>query len=458
MSTYLEDSTLFQSASIEKALGKIDANSLGVVFATDQTGRIVGCVTDGDIRRQLLINNDLGIAISTFMNRDFVSAAKNAPREHVLKLLDHRVRVLPLLDEHGQLVGLCTRDNFLLQEDSETYARARAPARISFGGGGSDLTHYFFGQGGMVVSATITRYAHALLRRRGDSSIRIYSHDLKETVEADSLENLKLDGHLDLIKAVARIISPQYGFELEVSTDFPIGSGLGGSATLAVAIIGCFNEFRSDPWTRHQIAEMAFQSERLHLNIPGGWQDQYAAAFGGFNFMEFSADENLIIPLRLEPRVLRELEASTILCYTKRNHNSGLIHADQKKKVASSSVAQAALQHQKDMTIEMRRCLLRGDVHGYGKLLHSTWQSKRQMSDLISDPSIEQIYDCAIANGALGGKILGAGGGGYFMFFAPHFERYRVCRALSELGYDSERIAFDEGGLVSWKTRMPEPA
>src|SRR5690606_35777657 len=97
-------------------------------------------------------------------------------------------------------------------------------------------------------------------------------------------------------------------------------------------------------------------------------------------------------------------------------------------------------------------------VHGYGKLLHSAWQSKRQMSDLISDPGIEQIYDCAIANGALGGKILGAGGGGYFMFFAPHFERYRVCRALSELGYDSERIAFDEGGLVSWKTRMPEPA
>ena len=444
-------------ASIEEAFRQIDLNTLGIVFAVDESQRVIGSVTDGDIRRELLKRNDLTVPISTFMNREFVSAAAGSSREHILKLLDHRVRIVPLLNETGRLVGLCTRNEFNLQDEAEVFARARAPARISFGGGGSDLTHYFFDQGGMVISATITKYAYASLRLRSNPSVRIYSHDLKQTVEAGQLSDLKFDGNLDLIKSITQLIDPRYGFDLEVGTDFPVGSGLGGSASLAVAIIGCFNEFRSDPWSRHQIAEMAFQSERLSLNIPGGWQDQYAAVFGGFNYMEFSSEENLIIPLRLENKILRELEAGMILCYTKKNHNSGKIHADQKKRMGSSASAQAAIQSQKDMTTDMKRLLLRGDVFGYGRLLHEAWLSKRQMSDLISDTDLDRIYDCAIDNGALGGKLLGAGGGGYFMFFAPPFVRYQVCRALAELGYETERVIFDESGLISWKMRMPAP-
>lgn len=450
-----ENARIAQSASIEEALRRLDDNSLGIVFAADDSGRIVGCLTDGDIRRQLLASNDLTVAISTFMNTEFVRADASATREQILKLLDHRVHLVPLLDKDGRLAGLCSRDDFRLQGEVEVFARARAPARISFGGGGSDLTHYFFDQGGMVISTTITKYAHASMRRRRDATVRIYSHDLKCTVETKNIAALEYDGKLDLIKSVVRLIDPDFGFELEVGTDFPVGSGLGGSAALAVAIIGCFNELRSDPWTRHQIAEMAFQSERLSLNIPGGWQDQYAAAFGGFNYMEFSADENLIVPLRLEPRILRELEASTILCYTRKNHNSGLIHKDQKQRVLSSEIAQKAVERQKDMTMEMRRRLLRGDIDGYGRLLHDAWQAKRAMSALISDAETDRIYDHAIAHGALGGKILGAGGGGYFMFFAPPFERYRISNALAELGYECERVCFDEDGLVSWKMRAP---
>lgn len=457
MSYALDHTTIPESATVEEAMRVIDLNKLGVAFAVDSAGRVSGLVTDGDIRRQMLKSNNLAAPIADFMTRKFVSVDASASREQILKLLDHQVRVLPVLDRERRLARICTRDHFHLQDDIEIYARARAPARISFGGGGSDLTHHFYEQGGMVVSATIAKYAYASLRKRPDGSIRIYSHDLKLTAEADKLDALAFDGTLDLIKAVVRLIAPDFGFELEAGTDFPVGSGLGGSASLAVAIIGCFNEFRAAPWNRYQISEMAFQAERLHLNIPGGWQDQYAAAFGGFNYMEFSSDENLITPLRLEPNIQRELEACILLCHTGKNHNSGRIHDDQKKRTTTSAAAAAALQRQKDMTGAMKRRLLRGDLQGYGLLLHEAWMAKRELSSLISNSDIDRIYDIARQAGALGGKILGAGGGGYLMLFVPPFHRYAVTDAVEALGYTCERITLDDAGLVSWKIRAPEP-
>jgi D-glycero-alpha-D-manno-heptose-7-phosphate kinase len=455
MQPFPEKILIDQGASIEDAFRHLNENEMGIVFAVDGDKRLVGCLTDGDIRRQLLESNDLTRPISTFLNRNFVRADTQSRRENILKLLDHGIHVIPMLDSSGRLARLCTRKEFQIQGEVEVFARARAPARISFGGGGSDLTHYFLDNGGVVINSTIAKYAHASLRRRADGSVRIYSHDLDTTVELETLGDMRFDGKLDLIKSVVQLISPSEGFDLEVSTDFPVGSGLGGSASLAVAIIGCFNEFRSDAWTRHQIAEMAFQAERLHLDLAGGWQDQYAAAFGGFNFMEFSADENLIIPLRLDADARREIEACTILCYTGKGHNSGKIHDEQKKHMQSSDQALAATQRQKEITLEMKRRLLRGDVYGYGALLRDAWQAKREMGNLISDSELDRLHDHAIASGAIGGKILGAGGGGYFMFFVPPFRRYQLMRAMEAAGYTCEGLLMDEAGLTSWKMRIP---
>ena len=221
------------------------------------------------------------------------------------------------------------------------------------------------------------------LRRRNDGRIRIYSHDFRCTVEAENLAALGCDGELALIKSVIRLIKPPYGFDLDVSADFPVGSGLGGSAVVSSAIIGCFNEFRSDQWDRHEIAEMAFQAERLMLNIPGGWQDQYATVFGGFNHMEFSSDQNTIVPLRLEPTVIAELEESLVLCYTGRNHDSGAVHRDQKPQHQSSD-AVAAATRQKEVTREIRRHLLRGQLLDCGRLIDEAWHAKRRLSSTIS--------------------------------------------------------------------------
>jgi D-glycero-alpha-D-manno-heptose-7-phosphate kinase len=453
----LRDACIPATASIEDAFRQLNANRMGILFAEDASSRVIGCVTDGDIRRRLLLDGDLSVPLSTFMNTSFVWARAGTSREQILKLLDHRVRFVPILDSERRLIDICSRDEFAADGESEVFARGRAPARITFGGGGTDLTHFFVDQGGVVINATINKYAHAALRKRTDSSVRIYSHDLRKVVESASPADLKLDGVLDLLVSVVKLIQPTFGFEMEVAADFPVGSGLGGSASVAAAVIGCFNEFRSDRWDRHQISEMAFQAERLIMNLPGGWQDQYATVFGGINYMEFTADHNAILPLRLEQKTVAELEEALVLCYTGRRHDSGAIHRDQRSRLAApESKATESGSRKKELTLEMKHKLLRGDVYGYGKLLHEAWLLKRQDSPMITDSELDRIYSLATSNGALGGKILGAGGGGYFLFFVPPFQQYRVFEALSEEGYRCERVMFDESGLKSWRNRIAD--
>ena len=446
--------TIAETETIEEAFRRLNLNMLGILFAQDSSGRVVGAVTDGDIRRKLLGGISIRDQVASCVNRDFVWAKADAPREQILKLLDQRVHVVPILDTERRLVDVFSRDLFNLSEESEVFARARSPVRISFSGGGTDLTHYFVDNGGAVLNATIAMYAHATLRRRSDSRIKIYSHDFRCTVEAENLAALGSGGELALIKSVIRLIKPTYGFDLDVSADFPVGSGLGGSAVVSSAIIGCFNEFRSDQWDRHEIAEMAFQAERLMLNIPGGWQDQYATVFGGFNHMEFSSEQNTIVPLRLDPNIIAELEESLLLCYTGFNHDSGEVHRDQKAQHQSSD-AVAAAARQKEMTREIRHHLLRGQLLDCGRLIDEAWHAKRRLSSKISSTELDAIYDHAKANGAVGGKLLGAGGGGYFIFFVRPFERYPLITALEGKGLRCSRITFEENGLRTWKSRIP---
>lgn len=444
-----------ESEPIEHGLVLLNRNKLGILFTLDGSGRVTGAVTDGDIRRALLNGKAIHERLSVCANRHFVSAPAGGARENVLKLLDHRVHVVPVLDPNGLLVDIITNELFRLADEQEVYARARSPVRISFSGGGTDLTHYFVeNDGGAVINATIAVYAHATLRRRSDQRITIYSHDFRRTLEADDLSRLAPDGDLALIASVIRMINPEYGLDLEVSADFPVGSGLGGSAVVSSAVIGCFNEFRSDRWDRHEIAEMAFQAERLMLKIPGGWQDQYATVFGGFNHMEFSSEQNTIVPLRLDPQIIAELEENLLLCYTGANHSSGAIHKDQKANFTSADAADAAAQ-QKHLTREIRRHLLRGRLLECGHLLDKAWHAKRRLSPLISSPELDAIYDLAKENGAVGGKLLGAGGGGYFLFFTLPFQRYPLIAALEAKGYQCSRISFEENGLRTWKSRSP---
>ena len=273
--------------SIKSALEKIESNGEGIICIVNNSSKLIGIATDGDIRRKLLEGVTLDQPIKLAMNSSFISATSDDSRETLLKLLDNGAKAIPLLDENQTFLRLVTRNNLPISEEKQNFVRSRAPVRVSFGGGGSDLTHFFSKSKGAVINSTISIYTHACLKQRNDDRVIIKSSDFNEVIEESNLAlALKKKSNLNLIQSIIKLIGPDYGFELEIYSDFPSNSGLGGSSAISAAVLGCFNELRKDPWDKYELSELAFQAERLSLNIAGGWQDQYACTFGGFNFIE----------------------------------------------------------------------------------------------------------------------------------------------------------------------------
>lgn len=442
-----------ESATLKDALLKIDANQHGVIMTTDHNGAVVGLATDGDIRGKLIKGVSLDDKVGTCANPNFVWADQAAPREMLLKQLDQSIRVIPLLNAERQLTGIVSRDYFPLQIEERTYARARSPVRISFGGGGSDLTHFFAGDGGAVINTTISLYSHATLRVRDDEQVIIHSRDLGESLHARDLkEALAQKGKFGLIQALLKAVHPDFGFELYLHSDFPMNSGLGGSAVVSATVLGCFNQFRQDRWDLHELAELAFQAERLYLGVAGGWQDQYATVFGGFNFMEFRMDQNIVHPLRIHPDILLELEESLILCDTGTAHDSGDIHQDQRQQMQQENIHQK-VQSNVELTYRMRNHLLRGRLLQFGQSLNEAWQLKRQFSSKISNDQLDNIYESALCHGAIGGKLLGAGGGGFFLFYVPPFRKIELIDNLEAAGLKIHPFRFEQEGLRAWSAR-----
>lgn len=449
----LDDFLIIASASLREALLQIEANHHGIILTTDDSGAVIGLATDGDIRRKLLDGASLDDPIGASANAEFMWAAHDTPRELLLKKLDHRIKVLPLLDTKRSLTDIISRDHLPIQAEEPVYARARSPVRISFGGGGSDLTHYFAGDSGAVINTAISLYSHATLRLRDDEKIIIHSRDIGETLCADNLACLMLTrGRFGLIQALLKAIQPGFGFELYLHSDFPMNSGLGGSAVVSAAVLGCFNQFRRDHWDLHEVAELAYQAERLYLGVAGGWQDQYATVFGGFNFMEFRMDQNIVHPLRIHKDTLLELEESLILCDTGTTHNSGDIHQDQRQQMQQDHIRKQ-VKTNVELTYRMRNQLLRGKLLQFGQSLHEAWQFKRQFSAKISTARLDDIYGRALNYGAVGGKLLGAGGGGFFIFYVPPFRKHDLMNNLEQAGLKIRPFRFEPEGLRSWTAR-----
>lgn len=442
-----------ESASLHAALSQIESNHHGIVLTVDAAGGVTGLATDGDIRRRLLDGGTLGDPITSCANQEFIWEPPEASRESLIKKLDHRIRVIPILDRQRRLVGIVSRNHLPVQTEEAVYARARSPVRISFSGGGSDLTHYFAEIGGAVINTTVSLYSHATLKMRDDAKIVISSRDLKQTLTADDLPSaLQQPGAFGLIQALLKAISPDFGFELYLHSDFPMNSGLGGSAVVSASVLGCFNQFRRDRWDLHELAELAYQAERLYLGVAGGWQDQYATVFGGFNFMEFRMDQNVVLPLRVHPDILLELEESLILCDTGIPHDSGEIHEDQRGQMQQADIRKL-VRLNVELSYKMRGQLLHGQLLEFGHSLHEAWQFKRQFSSKISSSRLDQIYDGARAHGAVGGKLLGAGGGGFFVFYVPPFCKPALLSYLDACDLNVRPFRFEQEGLRAWTVR-----
>jgi D-glycero-alpha-D-manno-heptose-7-phosphate kinase len=335
--------------------------------------------------------------------------------------------------------------------------RSKAPLRIGLAGGGTDVSPYSDLHGGAILNATISMYSYATIEPLDNGMIELVSIDRDERYEFEAIAPLPLDGKLELLKGVYNSVVRQFvhhplSFRLSTYSDAPPGSGLGSSSTMVVAIIGAFVEWLKLPLGEYDIAHLAFEIERKDLAMAGGKQDQYAATFGGFNFMEFFAGDKVIVnPLRVRSSVRNELSHNILLYYTQTSRISSEIIEAQSANVTAKKESSIEAMHQlKHTAVEMKEAVLTGNIGQIGPILHRSWQHKKAMAAGISNNSIDQMYIAAIEAGATGGKISGAGGGGYIFFYCPANTRYAVSKALAQFGGNVQEYHFTENGLTTW--------
>jgi D-glycero-alpha-D-manno-heptose-7-phosphate kinase len=337
--------------------------------------------------------------------------------------------------------------------EGRTVIRSKAPLRISFAGGGTDVPPYSDEQGGAVLSATIDRYAYCTIEPREDTEMRVKSLDLDRDVNwmADG-RYLRYDGNLDLIKAVLNHFEVSKGFDMFLHCDAPPGSGLGGSSTVIVSLIGAVTEWLSLPLSQYELARLAHVLEREELGFAGGKQDQYSAVFGGFNYMEFRGKDVIVTPLRINGEVLNELHYHMLLCYTGRTRESADIIQNQQKDYRSGQNKEA-LDATKRLAAETKDALMKGEIRKIGELLHESWEQKKRLTTHITNEHIDRIYQTARANGAIGGKISGAGGGGFMFFICEYDRKHIVAEELQRLGVEVVNFNFHKHGLQTWRYR-----
>lgn len=336
--------------------------------------------------------------------------------------------------------------------------RSKAPLRIGLAGGGTDVSPYCDWYGGAIVNATVSLFAHASLEPLTEPKIILSAQDRNESAAFDLLDEMPINGQLDLLKGVCNCIQKEYGpfqsgFRLTTFVEAPAGSGLGTSSTLVVAVLGAFAEMLQLPLGEYDIARYAFQIERIYLQWIGGRQDQYAATFGGVNFMEFYADDKVIVnPLRLRKEALLELENNLLLYYTATNRQSDQIIREQScnviKQVTEPVEAMHRLKQQAQM---MKEALLKEQFAALGEILDWGYCQKRKMANGITNPLLEEMYAAAKNAGASGGKISGAGGGGFMLFYCPGTTKYRVIESLRKFGGYHRPYQFVEQGLMTWR-------
>ena len=337
--------------------------------------------------------------------------------------------------------------------------RARAPLRLGLAGGGTDVSPYCDQYGGYILNATINIYAYAIIETLEDNSVIFKASDMEKSFTDQTKSFYPIEGDLILHKAVYNRIIKDYNNNIPLSLKLttycqaPPGSGLGSSSTVVVAMIKAFVELLNLPLGEYEIAHLAFEIERQDANLDGGRQDQYAAAFGGVNFMEFYKNDRVIVnPLRVKNWIMSELEASLVLFYTNVSRDSETIIKKQVRNVKEDkSIAVDAMHKIKQNALHMKENLLRGNIDGLAENLAAGWKAKKETAKEVTNPHIDSIYDAALNAGAKAGKISGAGGGGFIMFIVDPAKRMDVLRALkAHEGYAVE-CSFTKHGTQGWR-------
>jgi D-glycero-alpha-D-manno-heptose-7-phosphate kinase len=368
---------------------------------------------------------------------------------------------LPFHD-YGARTALSIRTSFTgpqLARREGASIRARAPLRLGLAGGGTDLSPYCDEYGGAILNATIGRYAYAHLSFRDDHLICFSAHDVEQDDVAPLAAELPLDSGLRLHRAVYNRIIRDFlrgrihAISVSSTVDAPPGSGLGASSALVVALVEAYRAAFGLPLGRYDVARLAFEIERVDLNLAGGRQDQYAAAFGGVNFMEFLPNDRVIVnPLRIQPTYLYELEASLVVCFTGQSRASAIIQDQIKAVTKSDEHALQAMHQLKADAVDMKQALLRGNIQEVADVLNRSWKAKCRTSELVSNSMVQRVFELGLKNGAVAGKVSGAGGGGFVMFMTDPEQRYRLIGGLNANGMTASSVQFTDGGAEAWGT------
>lgn len=339
--------------------------------------------------------------------------------------------------------------------------RGRAPLRLGLAGGGTDVAPYCDIYGGALLNVTISRYALATIELLDDTFVEFISQDLGRVDTLPIAEAFPLNDGLILHRAVYNTVIKQFRdgrptpMRIITHVDSPMGSGLGSSSALVVAMVEGMREALQLPLGEYDVAHLAFHIERRVAGFAGGRQDQFAATFGGVNFMEFYADDHVVVnPLRIHRRVWNELESSLLLCFTGISRASAQIIEDQSKAVSKEGSRSLEAMHElKADAIEMKNALLMGDLEKMAKILNRSWIAKKKTSQAITNSYLDEMYDSAMESGAMAGKISGAGGGGFMFFLVDPADKARVISTLVQKGGEVSGCHMVARGAESW-TKM----
>ncbi len=332
--------------------------------------------------------------------------------------------------------------------------RSRAPVRIEFGGGGTDMPSYCDNYDGCVLNATINKYIYCTLVPKHTNDMKFISSGYKKSVLFKDIAEADSDADVKLVKGVISEMGISYGMELFLRSDIPPNTGLGSNATVAAAVIGLFNHLKYEHGlNRYQIAELAYKVANLGMQVPGGRQCQYASTFGGINFIEFSKGKTYVHPLNLEKDTMLELEKNLILVYVGQRGGHGTVQKILKDQESSYSENRKIelLERLKGVCKEMRLALIRGDTTEFGVLLGKAWDTKKELNPSITNDHLDMLYSTAMEAGALGGRIMGAGGGGHMLFYAKSNKEQEVTKALEGRGASVIDFCFENSGLETWE-------
>lgn len=350
-----------------------------------------------------------------------------------------------------------TNGVFFPEANSEVapVVRAKSPLRISFTGGGTDVPAWYTSNPGAVLSSTINRYAYVTIHPRVDRSIKIRSLDFGYTVDYDLDDGPTYDGAMDLVKKAIQRLDINQGLDIDIRSDAPAGSGLGGSSALTSALLAALAEHRSLRCTKERLAELNYMIERVDLEIAGGKQDQYATAYGGFNCIKFCRDFIAVEPVDIGPEVTNDLEAHLLLCYTgKVRAKANLVNKQIAFLQNGRTKTVEGMKRLYDMVYEMRDALIAGQLEDFGRLMHESFMNKLLMNPHVAEgTNTTDLYERALDAGALGGKLLGAGGGGFLALFCPTNCQQQVRSELESRGAVFTDFAFDDRGVQVWRSR-----